>query len=76
MQVDVEDVLAILKRELDLDEGDITAESTATDVEFWDSLGHLRACMALEERYGIEIPMEDIGELQSVPAIVKYLADA
>ena len=52
MQVDIEDVLAILTRELDLDEGDITAESTSTDVEFWDSLGHLRVCMALEERYG------------------------
>ena len=76
MQVDVEDVLAILKRELDLDEGDITEESTATDVEFWDSLGHLRVCMALEERYGIAIPMEDIAELQSVPAIIKYLADS
>ena len=50
------------------------AESTSTDVEFWDSLGHLRVCMALEERYGIEIPMEDIAELQSVPAIVTYLA--
>jgi acyl carrier protein len=76
MHVDVEDVLTILKRELDLDEGDITAESTATDVELWDSLGHLRVCMALEERYGIQMPMEDIGELQSVPAIVKYLADS
>ena len=76
MHVDVEDVLAILTRELDLDEGDITEESIAADVELWDSLGHLRVCMALEERYGIAIPMEDIAELQSVPAIVKYLADS
>ena len=76
MQVDVEDVLATWKRELYLDEGDITAESTSTDVEFGDLLGHLRVCMALEERYGIAIPMEDIAELQSVAAIVKYLADS
>jgi acyl carrier protein len=76
MHVDVEDVLAILQRELDLDEGDITAESRVGDVENWDSLGHLRVCMALEERYGVQIPMEEVGELQSVPAIVKYLADS
>ncbi len=75
MHVDVEDLLAILTRELDLDEGDITEESTAADVELWDSLGHLRVCMALEERYGVQIPMEEVGELQSVPAILKYLAD-
>jgi len=75
MHVDAEDLLAILTRELDLDEGDITEESTAADVELWDSLGHLRVCMALEERYGVQIPMEEVGELQSVPAILKYLAD-
>jgi acyl carrier protein len=75
MHVEVEDVLAILTRELDLDEGDITEESIADDVELWDSLGHLRVCMALEERYGVQIPMEEVGELQSVPAILKYLAD-
>ena len=51
------------------------AASTPADVELWDSLGHLRVCMALEERYGVQIPMEEVGELQSVPAILKYLAD-
>jgi acyl carrier protein len=76
MHLDVEDVLAILQRELDLDDGDITPESRAEDVEYWDSLGHLRVCMALEERYGVQIPMEEVAELQSVPAIVKYLADS
>ena len=31
-------------------------------------------CMALEERYGVQIPMEEIGEPQSVRAILNYLA--
>jgi len=52
VSVDVADVLAVITTELDLDEGEVTAESTIDDVENWDSLGHLRVCMALEQRFG------------------------
>ncbi len=74
MSVDVADVLAVITSELDLDEGEVTAESTIDDVENWDSLGHLRVCMALEQRFGVKIPMEEIADLRSVPAIVSKLS--
>ncbi len=74
MSVDVADVLAVITTELDLDEGEVTADSTIDDVENWDSLGHLRVCMALEQRFGVKIPMEDIADLRSVPAIVAKLS--
>lgn len=74
MSVDVADVLAVITSELDLDEGEVTADSTIDDVENWDSLGHLRVCMALEQRFGVKIPMEDIADLRSVPAIVAKLS--
>jgi len=73
MNVDTDEVVALVTRELDLDEGEVAADSTAEDVEDWDSLGHLAVCMALEARYGISIPMDTVPELQSVPAIVDYL---
>lgn len=74
MSVDVADVLAVITTELDLDEGEVTADSTIDDVENWDSLGHLRVCMALEQRFGVKIPMEDIADLRSVPAILAKLS--
>ena len=74
MSVDVADVLAVITTELDLDEDEVTADSTIDDVENWDSLGHLRVCMALEQRFGVKIPMEDIADLRSVPAIVAKLS--
>jgi acyl carrier protein len=67
------DVLDVLSSELDLDDGDITVESAMGDVDNWDSLGHLRVCMALELRFGIRIPMDTVGSLGSVPAILEYL---
>lgn len=74
VSVDVAEVLAVITTELDLDDGEVTAESTIDDVENWDSLGHLRVCMALEQRFGVKIPMEEIADLRSVPAIVAKLS--
>ena len=74
VSVDVADVLSVLYRELDLDEGDIGPASTSDEVENWDSLGHLRVCLALEDRYGVTIPMAQVPQLCSVPAIVTFLS--
>ena len=74
MNVQVEEILELLTHELDLDEGEIGDKSTAEEIVNWDSLGQISVCMALEARYHIKIPMEQVGELQSVPAIVDYLA--
>lgn len=73
MIVNLADVLDLLAGELDLDEGEITGMSTMADVANWDSLGHLRVCMALEARYGIKIPMDQVQELTSVTAILLAL---
>ena len=74
VSVDMDELLDLIGRELDLDEGEITATSTMDEVDGWDSLGHLRVCMAMEARYGLRIPMERVPELRSVPAIVDLVA--
>jgi acyl carrier protein len=74
VRVDVDELIDLIGRELDLDEGEIGPHSTMDDVAGWDSLGHLRVCMAMEARYGMRIPMERVPELRSVPAIVELVA--
>lgn len=76
MKVVLADVIELLVGELDLDDGEIDASSTMNDVENWDSLGHLRVCMALEARYGVQIPMERVPELTTVSAILGMLESA
>jgi acyl carrier protein len=73
MKPTVEDVLGVLRQELDLDEGELSVSSSAEDVEFWDSLGHLRVCMALESRFGVQIPLDVVETLTSVGAILEFL---
>ena len=73
MSVNLAEVLDLLAAELDLDSGDIDATSPAEAVENWDSPGHLRVCMALEARFAIKIPMEQVSDLTSVRAILTLL---
>jgi len=70
------EVVELLERELDLDPGDVQGSSSSDDVEYWDSLGHLRVCMAIEAAFNVKIPMDAVPKLGSVPAILAFLAAA
>jgi acyl carrier protein len=55
-----------------LDPGSITAEATYETVPGWDSLGHLRLIMAVEEAFAVRFTTEEIPTLLSV----RLLCDA
>jgi len=69
-------VVALVTRELNVPAGSVTAATASTDLDEWDSLGHLQICMALESEFGISPELETLAELDSVPAIVDYLEQA
>ena len=59
----------IFREELELDDLALTDETTADDVEEWDSLSHVQLVAAMEEAFGIEfksreiLSWENIGDL-------------
>jgi len=59
----------IFREELELDNLVLTDETTADDVEEWDSLSHVQLVAAMEEAFGIEfksreiLSWENIGDL-------------
>ena len=59
----------IFREELELDDLVLTDETTADDVEEWDSLSHIQLVAAMEETFGIEfksreiLSWENIGDL-------------
>jgi len=61
----------IFREELELDELTLTDETTADDVEEWDSLSHIQLGVALEKAFGIKftsreiLSWENIGDLIS-----------
>ncbi|MDB4627220.1 acyl carrier protein [bacterium] len=42
----------------DLDRTEISAETSQSDVDGWDSVGAVRLVLSLEEEFGVSIPPE------------------
>ena len=70
-------VTEILRDEFEDDELEIFDETTAADVEEWDSLAHLSIVHTIEGTFGIKLTMGEIQESKNVgeliDAIVKHL---
>jgi acyl carrier protein len=48
----------------------LTPETTAEDVEGWDSFNHINIVVALEQRFGIKFHTAEIEELRNVGDLV------
>ena len=59
-------------RQLELDDWEVTDETTASEVPGWDSLSHVKIITAVESEYHIRfqtmeiIRLKNIGQLQSL----------
>lgn len=73
MAVSSEDVIGIVAEVLDIPLSQVTHQSQREDFLEWDAVGHMRVCMAIEDRHGIHIDEERIEELSSVASLVSYL---
>ncbi len=72
-----DDVFARLKELivelLEIDESEITMEASFMDDFGADSLDIIELLTAVEEAFGVEIPDEDAGKLQTVKDAVDYV---
>ena len=76
MAVDIAaEVKRIIKEQLDVDEKDISNESTFIDDLGADSLGLVELVLAFEEAFEIDIPDEDTEKIRTVADAIKYIED-
>ena len=57
----------------DLNEDDIVSDSSMENIEKWDSLGHLKLIMAVEENFGVSLQADDMIDLTSFSKIKVFL---
>ena len=69
----VEKIAEISREQLNLDDVEITEETSFKDDLGADSLDLFELVMAFEEEYGIEIPSEDLEKLTTVGDVVEYI---
>ncbi|MGI6269252.1 MAG: acyl carrier protein [Candidatus Howiella sp.] len=68
-----EKVRDILCQQLDVEENDVTMESSLTDDLGADSLDLVDTVMSLEDEFDIEVPDSAIEEIKTVGDIVAYI---
>ena len=68
-----EEIKTIVAENLGVEEDSITMESSFKDDLKADSLDLFEMVMALEKNYGIEIPTDDLGQLETVADVINYI---
>lgn len=58
----------------DLDDLEIDAQTTADDIEDWDSLSHIRLMVAIERQFKIKFQNSEIESLTNVGELVQVIA--
>ena len=69
----LERIAGIIREQLNLDNVEITEETSFKDDLDADSLDLFELVMALEDEYNIEIPAEELTDLETVGDVIEYL---
>jgi acyl carrier protein len=64
---------AIFREVLDEDDLGLKPETTADDVDGWDSLSHIRLVLAVSKAFGIKFSASEIGSLKNVGELAELI---
>ncbi len=65
----------ILKDVLDLCDLEISDETTASDVDEWDSLNHINIISTIEDEFGINFDMSEVVNFKNVGDMVDKIME-
>ena len=71
----LEKMKEIIADQLGVSEDEVTIEASFKEDLDADSLDLFELVMALEEEYDVEIPSDDLAELNTVGDVINYLKD-
>lgn len=71
----LEKMKEIIADQLGVSEDEVTLEASFKEDLDADSLDLFELVMALEEEYDVEIPSDDLAELNTVVDVINYLKD-
>jgi acyl carrier protein len=70
-----EKIKSIMMEQLNIDENDITEDTSFKDDLGLDSLDLFELAMAMEEEFGVEIPQEELENIVTVGDAVEFIKE-
>lgn len=65
----------VFRNVFDDDDIVITRETTADDIEDWDSLEHIRLIGAVEREFGVKFSMKEVSTMKNVGEMMDIISD-
>ena len=65
----------VFQNVFDDDEIEVTRETTADDIEDWDSLEHIRLVAAVEREFGVKFTMKEVSSMKNVGEMMDIIAE-
>lgn len=69
----MQDFINFIAGVMEVDPSELSAETAYGTIEKWDSLMHMRMVMEIEEEYDVEIPIDEVPEIQTLKDFYKYI---
>ncbi len=70
-----EEKISFLEEIMDVEEGELSPQSSLIEIEEWDSLSVLSLIMEMKTRYGIELSNDEIKSFKTVGDICDRIPD-
>ena len=74
-EVIMQRLIQIFKDVFDLDDVVLTPDTTADDIEEWDSLEHINLISALESSFKIKFKMKEISTMKNVGEMISIIQE-
>ena len=73
--MNVSSIIEVFNDILDLEEGQLTPESSPEDIDEWDSMANVNIIVALEEEFKIKFKLEDIQDAKVVNDFINLVGN-
>ena len=71
--IDKEAFMEDLAGALDMDGSEINEATPLKDADNWDSIAHLAAIAAIDERFGITVPAKELANVANVGELIELV---
>lgn len=69
------DLQEIFRDVFDDDELELTTETTANDIEDWDSFAQIQLIVAIEKHFNIHFKVDEVGSLKNVGEMIQLIGE-